>query len=209
MQAVLRADQIIAQVWGNDPSAVLFDPARVPALAERADAEAAGLHQREGEASRERALGLPQSVHYDTHDGNADYDPDAPAEQGVVRIWRVGSNHVDIARDRWHDSPNRVQRPADYFASILRHTVDKLDHWDCTEYGCDRESCDLKCNVHIAKACAGTTRLLPVNRGTLILLFRCCEACEDLAGKIAENTYKTNAKIAEMEAREDLPPDTP
>jgi hypothetical protein len=43
---------------------------------------------------------------------------------------------------------------------------------------------------------------MPVNRGTLILLFRMCRACEDLAGKIAANTYRT----AVVQARADLPP---
>ncbi|WP_142706800.1 hypothetical protein [Mycobacterium shimoidei] len=210
VRAIDRAEQITAQVWGDGAAAdaILFNPARVPALAARADAAAAEFHRRESEASRERAQGLAPSLHYNTYD--TEYDPDTPAEQGVVQIWRVGTNHVNIVRDRWHDQVNRDRRmsPAAEMASVLQHDINMLDRWDCAEYGCDGD-CDLSCTVHIAKACGGTTRLLPVNRGTLVLLFRCCRVCEVLAGKIAANTYQTNAKIAELEAREDWPPDTP
>jgi hypothetical protein len=54
--------------------------------------------------------------------------------------------------------------------------------------------------VRIAKACSGTTRLLPVNRGALVLLFRCCRACEADAGKTAD----TNFKVGVLEAHAKL-----
>jgi hypothetical protein len=213
VRAVERADQIVQKVWRhtwngddpNDPSNTLFDPARVAAMAQRADAAAADFHRREADAARERALGLPSLLRYDTHDGSADCNPDDPAEQGVVRIWPVGTNHVDIVRDRWHDSPNRRLTTAEYAAGRLGLESSQHDFWDCRRYGCDGD-CELKCGVRLAKACGGTTRLLPVNRGALVLLFRCCRVCEGLAGQIAENTYKTNEKIAEIEGRE-FPPD--
>lgn len=207
VRAVDRADEIMTKVWGDGPrsaartSAVLFDPVRVPIMAAKADAAAADFHRREGEASKARDLGLPPSLRYYAHD--TDYDPDVPAEQGVVQIWRVGSNHVDVVRDRWRDPRNRDRRasPAEDMATILQHSIDMLDSWDC---GCgDGDGdCDTKCNVRIAKACSGVTRLLPANRGTLIMLFRCCEVCANLAEQIAVNTYKT----AVIEARADLPP---
>jgi hypothetical protein len=203
--AIDRAERIVAAVWrwtwegqeSNDPANVLFDPARVPALAARADEAAAEYHSRTDQDG---------DLHFDTGDGlDGDYDPHDPAEQGVVRIWRVGSRGVHIARDRWRDSPNRLHDTTDYFVHLYEFLTEQLDYHDCTELGCDR-NCDLACTVNIAKACDGPTRLLPVNRGTLVLLFRCCRVCEELAGQIAANTYRTNAKIAELEVSEDWPP---
>jgi hypothetical protein len=196
VQAVLRAEKIIAKVWGDGArvSDVLFDPARVPAMAQRADAAARDFHRRASE------------LHYDTAD--AEYDRHDTAGQGVVKIWQVGSNHVHVVRDRWRESPNRKPTTTEYAAAGLGLERSLYEHWKCDEYGDDHEkACDLHCKVALAKACGGTTRLLPVDRGTLIILWRCCRNCEELAGKIAENTYKTNVKIAELEVREDWPPD--
>lgn len=192
VRATDRAEQIIAKVWDDraDDDAVLFDPARVPALAECADAAAAEYHRRA--ASGE--------LRWDTGDGlRGDYDPDAPAEQGVVRIWRVGSGEVDVVRERWRDTPGRRWGTVDYTAGMLEHLTEQLDYHDCAVHGCDGE-CDLRCTVHIAKACGGPTRLLPVDRGTLVLLFRCCRNCEELAG----DTASTNLQIALMEIHDRL-----
>jgi hypothetical protein len=206
VRGIDRAERIVAAVWRwaweghqpNAPETVLFDPARVPGLAALADEAAAEYHRRTGEDG---------DLLYDTGDGvDGDYDPHNPAEQGTVRIWRVGSNQVDVVRERWRDSPNRLHDTTDYFVHLYEFLTEQLDHHDCTEFGCDR-NCDLACSVHIAKACGGATRLLPVNRGTLVLLMRICGTCEELAGQIASNTYRTNAKIAGLEAREDWPPD--
>lgn len=203
VRAMDRAERIVAQVgrwtWNGDgdPAMVLFDPERVSNLARRADEEAAEYHRRAAEGD----------LRYDTCDGlRADYDPDDPAEHGAVRIWRVGSRQVYIVRERWRDSPNREASTTDYFAQLFEFLVEQLDHHDCTKFGCDG-NCDLKCNVHIAKACGGTTRLLPVNRGALVLLFRCCTACDVLAGQIATNSYRTNVLLKNMEVRDELPPD--
>ena len=207
VQAVLRAERIVAQVWrwkweregglgAFDPALVLFDPARVPALAQRADAATEDFHRRTGPGG---------ALRYNTHDGDADHDPHDPADQGVVSVWRVGSNRCHVVRDRWLDSPGRFWCTTDYFAELFEIVVDQLDYWDCGDYGCDGD-CDLKCNVNIAQSCSGTTRMMPANRGTLVLLFRCCRECEALAGKIAANTYRTNTKLAEIEAREHLNP---
>lgn len=192
VRATDRAEQIIERVWGDRgrDGGVLFDPARAPALAECADAAAADYHRRA--ASGE--------LHWDTGDGlRGDYNPDAPAEQGVVRIWRVDSNHVDIVRERWRDAPGRRWGTVGYTAGMLGHDVEMLDYHDCAEHGCDGD-CDLRCNLHIAKACGGPTRLLPVDRGALVLLFRCCRNCEDSAG----TTASTNLQIALMEVHDRL-----
>lgn len=131
---------------------------------------------------------MPPSLHYHSHD--TDYDADAPAEQGVVKVWRAGSNHVDVVRDRWHHEGNRDRsmNPTEEMASALAHDVEMDDYEAHTnetslrEHSADYEQ---RCNVNIAKDCTaplsrdvsdyggGTTRLLPVDRGTLILLFRC------------------------------------
>jgi hypothetical protein len=206
VRAIDRAECIVAAVWRwaweghepNDPATVLLDPARVPGLATRADEAAAEYHRRAGQDG---------DLLFDTGDGlNGEYDPHDPAEQGVVRIWRVGGNRVDVVREQWRDSPNRVHDTTGYYTHLYEFLAEQLDHHDCKEFGCDR-SCDLKCTVHIAKACAGPTRLLPVNRGTLVLLFRCCRVCEELAGQVASNTYRMSVKIAELEIGEDWPPD--
>ena len=192
VRATDRAEQIIAKTWGEraGDGGVLFDPARVPALAERADAAAAEYHRR-------AASGELRS---DAGEGSrGDYDPDAPAEQGVVRIWRVGSNHIDVVRERWRDAPGRQFGTVDYAAGMFGHLTEQLDYRDCTDHGCGGD-CDLACSVNVTKACGGPTRLLPVDRGTLVLLFRCCRNCESLAGKIAA----TNHQIAVMEAHERL-----
>lgn len=188
VRAALWAEEIIRTVWGRDPTAVLVDPARVPELADRADRQAAEFHRR----------AAMDGLHYDTHD--TAYDPHATYEQGVVKFWRVGSRHVEVVRDRWHDRANldRSLSPAGETASWLQYTREMLDDTACSCI----DYCDMGCTVHLAKACSGTTKLLPVDRGTLVLLFRCCTACEDWAGQMAANTYKRHP----IEARADLPP---
>ena len=232
VRAANRAAEIIRQVWGftaveDGPwvrradvaavAAVLFDHARCPELAWKADAAAEDFHRIAAEdaqlrarseeaeaAGDELALALigPPILHYNTFD--TDYDPNATEEQGVVKIWQVGSNSVTIVRDRWHDPlhRNREENTTRYAASLLGHMRSMHDYWDCTEYGCNHESCGLQCNINIAKACNGTTRLMPVARNPLILLFRCCRECEVLGGQIAANNYKRHV----IEARADLPP---
>ena len=85
VQTILRAEKITSLVWrwaGFDPGMILFDPARVPALAERADAAAADYHHRAG-----------FNGNFCTTDtADTDYYPHDPIEQGSVAIWRVGTN---------------------------------------------------------------------------------------------------------------------
>ncbi|OBF96343.1 hypothetical protein A5773_13020 [Mycobacterium sp. 852014-52450_SCH5900713] len=190
VRATDRAEALAAKAWAKAGKlgAVLFDRKRVPKLAELADAAAAEFYTRCGEFG---------DMHYDTHD--TDWNPHAPHEQGVVRVWAVGTNHVDVIRDRWRDVPNRMQTPVDYFASM--YGCGLPDFFDCARYGCTGD-CDRACSVRLAKSCTGPTRAIPVNRGTLVLLFRCCRECEALAGKLAANTYKT----AVIDARVGLPP---
>ena len=176
VRATDRAEMIVQRVWfDGDKSPVLFDPVLCPPMAQRAEAAAAELRR-----ARER-------VTWETAD--SEYDPDAPAEQGVVRIWFVGSRTVEVVRERWHDHPNRKPKPGEYFAGMLAHM--RRDY--ATEF-----DCDTTCNVGIAKACGGPTRVLPANRGTLVLLFRCCRECEELAGQITNNNRQVNARIAEL-----------
>lgn len=158
VQACVRAEWIIKRVWRNLAAAdvVLVDPAHARALAPRVDAAAADFHRRASKGQ----------LRYDTHDGDADFDPDATHEQGSVRLWHVGSSDVFVVRDRWHDSPNRRGSTTDYAAGMFANNLDTAIY------------CDAPCTVNIAENCGGETRLLPVDRGTLIMLFRCCWACE-------------------------------
>ena len=68
-----------------------------------------------------RAIGEQPILFYDTYD--TPYDPNATEEQGAVRIWRVGTNRVDIVRERWHSrlNANRLQDTTGYFGSVWRH----------------------------------------------------------------------------------------
>ncbi len=178
VQAILRAEDIVRHTWPDELSrAALFDPAKCKPLADRADAAAA-------EFRRRAAL---RELRYDTADTT--YHPDDPAEHGVVRIWEVGGELVRVVRDRWRENPNRKPSTGEFVTGDLGG-LRNLD-------GTQRSP---KCTVGIAKACAGATRLLPVDRGTLVLLFWCCRGCEALAGDFADNSHRTNVKIAELEA---------
>jgi hypothetical protein len=192
VRAADRADVLTAKAWARAAKVakVLFDPALVPALAKRADATAAEFHTRFGEFG---------DLHFDTHD--TEYNPNATHEQGVTRVWAVGTNHCDVIRDRWHDplNRNREGKPVEYFASMYGNRLP--DFFDCRAYGCDG-NCDRACSVRLAKTCGGPTGVMPVNRGTLVMLFRCCRECEALASRIAAN----NRKTAIVRARADLPP---
>ena len=180
VRAADRAETIIRQVWGDgDTSSVLFDPALCPPMARRAETAAAELRQASSEGR----------VTWETAD--TDYDADAPSEQGVVRIWFVGSRTVEVVRERWREQPNRKPKPAEYFGGMLAHMRrDYVAEVDC----------DAACNVGIVKACGGATRLLPANRGTVVLLFRCCRECEDLAGQIAQANRQSSTETAVLEA---------
>ncbi|PQM53121.1 hypothetical protein C5U48_05690 [Mycolicibacter virginiensis] len=94
-----------------------------------------------------------------------------------------------VVRERWRDAPSRFEDPADYAASSLEHSTEQLDYYDCTENGCDRD-CDLQCNVRLSDSCGGATRLLPVDRGTWVLLLRVCASCEAWAGETASTNYR-------------------
>jgi hypothetical protein len=176
VQACLRAEQIIMRAWRNLALADVVLTG-VPAMRLRADAEADEFHRQAAYDARARAEGDAPVLYYDTCDGDANYDPNAIYEQGALRIWTVGTNHVDIVRDRWHDSPTRRPSTVSYAAGHLAHKLDTLDHFRCERYGC-AGGCGLECNVSVSPDCGGATRLLPVDRGSLVLLFRCCWSCE-------------------------------
>lgn len=195
VQAILRAEEFVRHVWPNedDTRAALFDPVRCPPMAKRA----------EDAAQDYRDAVADCWLTFDTAD--TDYEPDAPAEHGVVRIWQVGSRVVLVLRDRWHSkfNGNRESKPVEFFGGDVGHDRAAWEHHVDVH-----PTTGLACNVRIAKACAGPTRMLPLNRGTLILLFRCCRECEELGGRIADNNHLTNVKIAEMETRLDGDPPT-
>lgn len=193
VRAILRAEALMEMVWprATKVAAVLFDPVLVPELAERVAAAEAEFRSRTGEYG---------DMHWDTYD--TDYNPHVAHEQGVARVWAVGTKHCDIVRDRWHDplNANRVGKPVAYFASM--HGCQLPDFFDCSRFGCHCGNRGRECSVRLAKTCGGTTGVMPVCRGTLIMLFRCCQECETLAGKIAANNRKKHV----IDARVNLPP---
>lgn len=173
VQACSRAEQIIKRAWMNLALADVVLTS-LPAMHTRADSAAKEFHRLAADDACARAKGEPPTLHYETCDGDAEYDPNAMYEQGALKMWIVGTNHVDIVRDRWHDSPNRRFTTVGYAAGHLAHKLDTLDYFRC---GC-QGNCGLECNVNVSPDCERETRLLPVDRGTLMLLFRCCWSCE-------------------------------
>lgn len=164
--AINRAENIVRKVWG-DGGLGLADEllAATPAMRARAEAAASEFHRR---------LDADGLLRYDTFD--TDYDRDALYEHGVAKLWRVGSDTVDIVRDRWHNAPTRKPTTVEFFAGLVDHSTTAHDYWECR---CEQDCvCDLRCNVNVASDCGGATRLLPVGRGVLVLLFRCCWTCE-------------------------------
>lgn len=176
VQACLRAEQILRRAWSNLALADVLLTG-VPAMRARADAEAAEFHRQAATDARARAEGETSVLYYDTFDGDSEYDPNATYEQGALKIWTVGTSHVDIVRERWRDSPNRRFTTVGYAAGQLAHKLDTLDWFRCERYGC-QGGCGLECNVNVALGCDRETRLLPVDRGSLVLMFRCCWGCE-------------------------------
>lgn len=192
VRAADRAEALVMKVWpeAGKVARVLFDPELVPDMAKRADDAAAEFHRRAGKNG---------DLHARTHD--TEYEQHALYEQGALRVWPVGTNHVDVIRDRWHDplNRNRIHKPVDYFAGM--YGCQLSDFFDCGGYGCDG-NCGRACSVRLAKACRGPTGILPVGRGTLVMLCRCCRECEALAGDIAADKYKASAE----RERAELPP---
>lgn len=165
VQGCVRAEQITKRVWRNLRLAdVLL--AGVPAMTARANAARVEFHRLAARDAQARALGNPPLLHYETHDGDADFDPNEVHEQGVTRLWTVGTDWVFVVRDRWHDSPNRPDTTVSYTAGMLGLGLDTAVYTDAP------------CTVNIAENCGGETRKLPVDQGTLLLLFRCCWPCE-------------------------------
>lgn len=148
VQAAMRAEQITKRAWNNLALADVILTG-VPAMRARADVAAEEFHKRAAYDARARAEGETPVLYYDTRDGDADYDPNAIYEQGALKIWTVGTNHVDIVRDRWHDSPTRRPSPVAYAAGHIANKLDTLDWFHCERYGCAGD-CGLECNVNVA-----------------------------------------------------------
>jgi len=205
VQAQDDAERITAGAHGRD-NAPLFDPAWSPAMWERANKAVHDLRIRTGLPDDD-----PNRIRLNSHDYD-DFDLDDLPDDAVV-IWAVDTKTAFVGRP-----PHKTERPTkrvDWFTSTLQ-LAQEIDDYLC--YGGEdnpRNFADyeLRCDVNIAPDCTaplsldvndfggGTTRMIPVRRGQFILLFRCCRACEALAGKIAANTYKSHV----IEARADLP----
>jgi len=191
--AALAAERIAAGAHGRD-NAPLFDPAWSRVMWERAEKAMRDLVEGIGD-SRIRLNDVADST-------DLEYLPD-----DAVAVWRVGAPKADVGRAR--------QQHIDWHTWAIQFAQEVDDYWryitGITPYPADYE---LRCTVNIAPDCTaplsrdvsdyggGTTRLMVVHRGRFVLLFRCCTACEALAGRTADRSYKHNV----VEARADLPP---
>jgi hypothetical protein len=202
VQAMLNAERVTA---GCPDNSALFDPVWSPVMHKLAVDAMAGLRS----AVAEGAVRL----RYHDYDGEVDLD-DLPSD--AVLIHRVYRGTALVCCRANASLKDQTLRGVDYYRSMLEYMAEVDDYWhygdaDNSRYMSDYE---LRCTVNIANDCTaplspdvgdfggGTTRLMPVQRGRTVLLFRCCRQCEVMAGELAE----TNFKISVMEAQAKLPP---
>ena len=183
VQAILDAERLETGTYGPD-NAPLFHPSRSPAMWERAN-----------DAMAELRTGMAEGcVHY-TSDDYDDFEIENPPDDAVF-IWWVGSRTVLVCCRAGASATDRRLRGPDYFSGMLRFfsEVDDYSYKSAVDP-------DLRCNLGIAEACGGKTRLMPHRRPPFILLWRACLDCE---GK-ARFTAETNFKISVMAAQSALP----
>jgi hypothetical protein len=197
VQTVLAAEQITAGTYGPDNSP-LFDPTWSPAMWERAKM-----------ATRELRTAIAEDrIHYDSHDYDVldgKFDIENPPGDAVF-IWFVGSGTVLVCCRAGATETDRRLRGPDYFSGMLRFFAE-IDDYHRYSAGAD---CELRCTINIAEHCTaqapdfsgGTTRLMPLQRGQFILLWRVCRACEAKACETVETIFRTNVMAAQAE----LPP---
>ncbi|BCO99309.1 hypothetical protein [Mycobacterium intracellulare] len=190
--AALAAERIAAGAHGRD-NAPLFAPAWSRAMWERAEKATRDLLEGIGDG-RVRLSDIADST-------DLEHLPD-----DAVAVWRVGAPKADVGR--------AGQQHIDWHTWAIQFAQEVDDYWrhttGITPYPADYE---LRCTVNIAPDCTaplsrdvgdyggGTTRLMVVHRGRFVLLFRCCTACEALAGHAADRKYKDNV----VNRRADLP----
>lgn len=200
-QAMLDAERITAGAHGRD-NAALFDPTWSPAMRERANTAMHDLLI---------WIALPDDDPNRIRLNDAEHlsDLDQMPDDALV-VWAVGARIAHVGRPH-----NRLER-VDWFTSVVQLAQEVNDYHSYTGPDSMRQhpaDYEMRCTVNIAASCTaplsrdvsdyggGTTRLMQVHRGRVVLLFRCCTACEDLAGRIADNNYKTSV----IDARADLP----
>ncbi|GLB83492.1 hypothetical protein [Mycobacterium kiyosense] len=198
--AALAAERIAAGAHGRD-NAPLFDPAWSRVMWERANTATDDLLTRialpNDDPNRIRLSDIADST-------DIEHLPD-----DAVVVWRVGAPKADVGRAK--------QQHIDWHTWAIQIAQEVDDYWcyttGITPYPADYE---LQCTVNMAPDCTaplsrdvsdyggGTTRLMVVHRGRFVLLFRCCTACEALAGQTADRKYKDNV----VARRADLPKGT-
>lgn len=194
-EAALAAERITAGAHGRD-NAPLFDPAWNREMWERAN-----------NAKRELLDGIADNS-IRLNDANNLADLDQLPDDAVV-VWAVGAPLAHVGRPH-----TRLER-VDWFTSVVQLAQDINDYKPYTSDTSIRHhpaDFDMRCTVNIAANCTaplsrdvsdyggGTTRLMQVHRGQFVLLFRCCIACEERAGRTADNN-----KTSVIDARADLP----
>ncbi|OAN40342.1 hypothetical protein [Mycolicibacterium iranicum] len=191
--AILNGERITTGARGAD-SGPLFDPNLSPAMWDRANTAIRDLRQ----AMAERR------VRYDNHDYDQ-FDIENPPDDAVF-IWSVGSRTVLVCCRAGASATDCRLRGPDYFSDMLRFFAD-IDDYRRYNSAADDE---LRCTVNLAENCTaqapvfsgGTTRLLPLQRGQFVFLWRVCRACEALARETAEGNFKFGV----ISAQAQLPP---
>jgi hypothetical protein len=198
-KAALDAERVTAGAHGRDNSP-LFDPAWSPEMWDRVN-----------RAVQELQNGLAKNtIRLVDNDNLADLS-DLPDD--AVVVWRVGSGIAGVGRS--YDQTEHIER-VEWFTSVVQLDQETRDYWRYTSDEALRHhpaDFDMRCNINLAPDCTaplspdvddhhgGTTRLMVVHRGHFVLLFRCCTACEEHAGRTADTNYKNHV----IEARADLP----
>ncbi len=191
--ATLDGERIMARTHSRD-NILLFDPIWSPRMRKRANEAVAEL----------RAAMARGRVQYDSHDYDQ-FDADNPPDDAVF-IWFVGSGTVLVCCRGGATETDRRLRGPDYFSDMLRFFAE-IDDYHRYSAGAD---CELRCTINIAEHCTaqarafsgGTTRLMPLQRGQFVLLWRVCRACEAKACETVETIFRTNVMAGQAE----LPP---
>lgn len=204
VQAMFDAEKICEAAHGRD-NTVLFGPSRCPAMWERANDAMRDLRIRIGLPE-----GDPKHIRLENDYGGGEEVEDLPTD--AVVLWDARSNYAQFAR-AVGPFPSSIPRP-ERFSWYIQYKQEVDDYWRYGKEGNPRYPADyeLRCTVNIASGCTaplspdaddfrgGTTRLMVLQRGQFILLFRCCRECEQFAGELSD----TNYQIAVMEAHERL-----
>jgi hypothetical protein len=154
------------------------------------------------------------------HDYAEMFDPDRSPEMWARAIEAVGALHKASARGEIGfvsasgpvgvPQPNPLDNPFDEHVTLM-HCVGDYRVFVCRNQP-DNFSVALfvaanfgqggSCMINVADDCGVVTRQLPLEFGTLLLVFECCDACLIMAGRLADHGLEASVAVAQAE----LPP---